>query len=428
MNLRPGMLRRISALDGGVARARARRPRRARRSRCYEVRSATARTEHSDQVLLRSNDLERKVIDLETGLRGYAITRDHVFLRPMLAAQKGIPRRARRRCRRSSAATPRRSAARSAISDAVWTYARYWLIPRSACTSPTASSRRRCGRASAASACRRSASGSPPSSAPSVQARATERASGRDVRGASWSAIMVASLLGARRRLGRSTVRRLRRGGVAAAVDDLTAKLEASDARNDELLEELERQSRIDRLTGIANRAGVRRAAREECTAARRHCGDLSMLLLDIDGLGRDQRAARLRGRQRRDAADRRRSARRSSARATSSRGSAATSSGSCCRARRPRRRDRRRPLQRKIAAEPATAVRRTIAVRAAIGVASAAHGADAERPAPRRRARPGRAQAAARRGAHRRVATRFPSAAPGTRNPSFRTEEERAR
>ena len=46
-------------------------------------------------MLLRSNELERKVIDLETGLRGYAITRDHVFLRPMLAAQKGIPGRAR---------------------------------------------------------------------------------------------------------------------------------------------------------------------------------------------------------------------------------------------------------------------------------------------------------------------------------------------
>ena len=42
-------------------------------------------------MLLHSNDLERKVIDLETGLRGYAITRDPVFLRPMLAAQKGIP-------------------------------------------------------------------------------------------------------------------------------------------------------------------------------------------------------------------------------------------------------------------------------------------------------------------------------------------------
>ena len=41
-----------------------------------QAHSARARTEHADRVLLRSSELERKVVDLETGLRGYAITRD----------------------------------------------------------------------------------------------------------------------------------------------------------------------------------------------------------------------------------------------------------------------------------------------------------------------------------------------------------------
>ena len=94
----------------------------------HEVRAATALTEHSDRVLLRSNDLERKVVDLETGLRGYAITRDHVFLRPMLAAQKGIPDELTelQQLVRGDAAQERRA---QAISGAVWTYARYWLQP-----------------------------------------------------------------------------------------------------------------------------------------------------------------------------------------------------------------------------------------------------------------------------------------------------------
>ena len=80
-------------------------------------------------------------------------------------------------------------------------------------------------------------------------------------------------------------VRGLRAGAVVTVVD-LASQLEASDARNDELLEELERQSGIDRLTGIANREAFAERLDEECTAARRHCGDLSLLRLEIEGLG----------------------------------------------------------------------------------------------------------------------------------------------
>ena len=99
------------------------------------------------------------------------------------------------------------------------------------------------------------------------------------------AAIMVASLVALVAALV-LTVRRYR-GGVTAEVEDLAAKLEESDARNDALLDELERQSKVDRLTGIANRDAFMERLESECVASRRHCGDFSVLLLDIDGLAR---------------------------------------------------------------------------------------------------------------------------------------------
>ena len=46
---------------------------------------------HAEQVLAASNGLERRVIDLETGLRGYLITRDEAYLAPYLEARDSIP-------------------------------------------------------------------------------------------------------------------------------------------------------------------------------------------------------------------------------------------------------------------------------------------------------------------------------------------------
>jgi two-component system, sensor histidine kinase and response regulator len=53
-------------------------------------RSAKA-ARHSEQVLAASSRLESSVIDLETGLRGYLITRDETFLAPYLKARDSIP-------------------------------------------------------------------------------------------------------------------------------------------------------------------------------------------------------------------------------------------------------------------------------------------------------------------------------------------------
>jgi len=49
---------------------------------------------HSEQVLTSANGLERLVIDLETGQRGYLITHDPAFLQPWTAARESIPKKA----------------------------------------------------------------------------------------------------------------------------------------------------------------------------------------------------------------------------------------------------------------------------------------------------------------------------------------------
>jgi two-component system sensor histidine kinase/response regulator len=48
---------------------------------------------HSEEVLHASNALERRVVDLETGLRGYLLTRDAQFLAPYATARQEIPGR-----------------------------------------------------------------------------------------------------------------------------------------------------------------------------------------------------------------------------------------------------------------------------------------------------------------------------------------------
>lgn len=49
--------------------------------------------QHSERVLAVSSQLERRVIDVETGLRGYLITRDEAFLAPYLEARASMPER-----------------------------------------------------------------------------------------------------------------------------------------------------------------------------------------------------------------------------------------------------------------------------------------------------------------------------------------------
>src|SRR5262245_20611041 len=223
MDPRDGVLRKVSA-PGVVWLAAALVACAALGFSMLQVHTATADTEHSDDVLLHSNDLERKVVDLETGLRGYAITRDHVFLGPMLSAQRGIPDEldeleslvggdaAQKRCA-------------EAITNAVWAYARYWLRPalrlHESDSALAAQMWASVGRERMETIRKRFAA--------LARAERADRTSSAS-RAATWervfAAIMVASLLG----LVAASVPTLRRhrGGVA----DVTAKLEVSDARN----------------------------------------------------------------------------------------------------------------------------------------------------------------------------------------------------
>jgi hypothetical protein len=52
---------------------------------------AAALSRHSQRVLVAANNLERLVVDLETGERGFVLTRDESFLEPWTAAQAALP-------------------------------------------------------------------------------------------------------------------------------------------------------------------------------------------------------------------------------------------------------------------------------------------------------------------------------------------------
>ena len=57
-----------------------------------DLRDTTRLSRHSQEVLSTANRLERLVIDLETGERGFLITGEKRFLQPWEAARLAIPR------------------------------------------------------------------------------------------------------------------------------------------------------------------------------------------------------------------------------------------------------------------------------------------------------------------------------------------------
>jgi signal transduction histidine kinase len=59
-----------------------------------QLREEEARAKHSDQVLVVANRLERLVVDLETGERGFLITAQDEFLEPWTAARADFPEQA----------------------------------------------------------------------------------------------------------------------------------------------------------------------------------------------------------------------------------------------------------------------------------------------------------------------------------------------
>jgi CHASE3 domain sensor protein len=78
-------------------------------------------------VLVTAGDLERFVVDLESGERGYALTHDESFLQPWTAAVKAIP--ASSRALNRLAAVPAQHARALRITNAVASYVRDDSVP-----------------------------------------------------------------------------------------------------------------------------------------------------------------------------------------------------------------------------------------------------------------------------------------------------------
>src|SRR5262245_6112947 len=70
-----------------------------------DLRGAARATHASQEVLATANEMERLVIDLETGVRGFVLTRDERFLEPWDNARRNLPARAAA-LERQSAADP----------------------------------------------------------------------------------------------------------------------------------------------------------------------------------------------------------------------------------------------------------------------------------------------------------------------------------
>lgn len=93
------------------------------------LRNAAELTGRSEEALASANRLERLVVDLETGERGYLITRDEAFLRPWESARAAIPAQAREFLRHEARASPEQGRRADKIADDVTSYLRDRSIP-----------------------------------------------------------------------------------------------------------------------------------------------------------------------------------------------------------------------------------------------------------------------------------------------------------
>jgi signal transduction histidine kinase len=93
-----------------------------------DLRRAEARLSRSHDVLVTANRLERLVIDLETGERGFLITGEDRYLEPWSAAQITFPGQART-LSRLVAGSPQQERRAQAIGHSARTYIRDYSVP-----------------------------------------------------------------------------------------------------------------------------------------------------------------------------------------------------------------------------------------------------------------------------------------------------------
>ena len=93
-----------------------------------ELRDSSTAARHSEQVLAAANRLERRVIDLETGLRGLLLTRDERFLTPFRSAQAAVPSEAER-LQGLVATNPEQLARAKALAESINDYLKGYIVP-----------------------------------------------------------------------------------------------------------------------------------------------------------------------------------------------------------------------------------------------------------------------------------------------------------
>ena len=91
-------------------------------------RSAARQARDTAGVLATASNLEKTVLDLETGERGYVITQREEFLEPWTAARRDYPRLAEE-LERDVADQPAQLARARAIASAIRRYERTWAVP-----------------------------------------------------------------------------------------------------------------------------------------------------------------------------------------------------------------------------------------------------------------------------------------------------------
>jgi signal transduction histidine kinase len=92
-----------------------------------DLRDTARDSRHSQEVVVAANRLERLVVDLETGKRGFIITDEERFLGPWAAARKAFPDASRELNR--LAAVPAQDSRARQITEAVASYIRDYSVP-----------------------------------------------------------------------------------------------------------------------------------------------------------------------------------------------------------------------------------------------------------------------------------------------------------
>jgi signal transduction histidine kinase/CHASE3 domain sensor protein len=93
-----------------------------------DLRGATRAARASEEVLATANELERLVIDLETGVRGFVLTREEQFLEPWDSARRSLPARAAELERRA-AANPEQERTARQLAQAASAYVEQYATP-----------------------------------------------------------------------------------------------------------------------------------------------------------------------------------------------------------------------------------------------------------------------------------------------------------